>query len=625
MPAKGSKKIDTVAAELVATQKAGRPACLILGAGASVASGVPMWEAFAGEVLDALGADGSEEGDSNSNVGQLEVYVRDNPLQVDLVVDQIDEKLRSARPSRGYGYLARLVQAGYYRTIITTNWDTLLEDALHQVLPSSELLVLTRDQVDEHFMTAALKLNEHRVVVLKLHGDTKSQLRMGEGLTTRSISRSVVEALEPRLKRVHLVGHSGRDLDVLQLLFSRVEDGDVLVASPEPTNIEETLRRVSSSFVGGETSLKQPARNGMDPPRVNIGEFDHFFCQLSLSIERRLLRGEDRQGVLKGIETALLRKEEVGLSYINSSQLTRMARMFVGQVTKLNTPDVVFFINDPSAPGGMELKKRIESDLMLQGIGVGVLNIAGEGDNRSFKRSFRGPDEAAFQGQDVKSVHILDSITFSGNTLRIAREKVQEWYPSAEIRLGALVVSQMLLDRDAGREEIDRIYYDSVTDRFEIFFPWGVTQTTADFDRTFPGVDHDRVVQITRRPWGAIEVLVDQELCSVRFLTIEAGRRLSFQRHLCRDELFIALDDNIGLDVCAMDLDPNSTPFDPSVKSMVLEKGDYILVSRGIWHRTKASMDRVRLLEVSFGVYDQQYDIERLFDDFDRTHRDGAE
>ena len=183
----------------------------------------------------------------------------------------------------------------------------------------------------------------------------------------------------------------------------------------------------------------------------------------------------------------------------------------------------------------------------------------------------------------------------------------------------------MLLSKEGSVEEADRIYHESVTDRFEIFFPWGVTQTTADFDRTFPGVEGTRVVHIARRPWGAIEVLVDEELCSVRLLTIEAGRRLSFQRHLCRDELFVALDDNIGLDVCAVDLRADSSPFDPAVKSMVLERGDYILVSRGIWHRTKASMDRVRLLEVGFGVYDQQYDIERLFDDFDRIDRDGAE
>jgi ribosomal protein L16 Arg81 hydroxylase len=100
---------------------------------------------------------------------------------------------------------------------------------------------------------------------------------------------------------------------------------------------------------------------------------------------------------------------------------------------------------------------------------------------------------------------------------------------------------------------------------------------------------------------------------------------LSFQRHLCRDELFVALDDNIGLDLSVADLTAGDDAFHPSVKSMVLEKGDYVLIPRGVWHRTKASMDRVRLLEVGFGVYEQQYDIERLADDFDRVKDDGAQ
>ena len=91
---------------------------------------------------------------------------------------------------------------------------------------------------------------------------------------------------------------------------------------------------------------------------------------------------------------------------------------------------------------------------------------------------------------------------FSGNTLKIARAQVAQWYPHSEVRLGALVVSQMLLEQQKDVSETDQIYHEGVTDRFEIFFPWGVTQTTADFDRTFPGVSKDLLVHINRRPWG---------------------------------------------------------------------------------------------------------------------------
>ena len=106
---------------------------------------------------------------------------------------------------------------------------------------------------------------------------------------------------------------------------------------------------------------------------------------------------------------------------------------------------------------------------------------------------------------------------------------------------------------------------------------------------------------------------------------IEAGKKLSFQRHLCRDELFVALDDNIGLDICAEELGRDANQYDEAVKSLILEKGDYVLIPRGVWHRTKASMDRVRLLEIGFGLYDQHSDIERRWDDFEREHKDGRE
>ncbi|MBB3606383.1 mannose-6-phosphate isomerase-like protein (cupin superfamily) [Mycolicibacterium sp. BK556] len=635
MPQKIKKKrVSTVAAELLASRTALKPCSLILGAGCSVTSGVPLWEALASDLLQDLDVETDDEDTASAtSIEMLEHHIHHHPSGRDLIEAEIRQRLRQAQPSRGYRYLAELVREGFYKTIITTNWDSLLEDCLHRVLRTDDLLILTRGVIPDPQLPEILANAGDRVVVVKLHGDPITRLRMGEGVSTRSIPKNLIDALAPRMSRTHIVGSQMRDLDLLQLLFSRIEDSDVLAVSREPESLADPLRSIAQSVVGGSTPVaprgaRKPAdENEKAAQVVNVGEFDHFFCQLTLNVERRLLATKERANKLSRIEETLLRKEEIGLSYINSSQLTRMARAFVGQVTRYSTPDIVFFINDPTAPGGMELKKRIEAELVLHNINVGVLNIGGEERNRSFRRRFRGDSEVRpFNTDDheITSVHILDSITFSGNTLKIARQQVREWYPHADVRLGALVVSQMLLTKQMEEPESERIYHDSVTDRFEIFFPWGVTQTTSDFNRTFEGIEGSREVQISRRPWGAIEVLVDQEVCSVRLLTIEAGRRLSFQRHLCRDELFVALDDNIGLDVCATELSDSATVFDPAVKSMVLERGDYVLVSRGIWHRTKASMDRVRLLELGFGVYDQQYDIERLFDDFDRTGEDGA-
>lgn len=626
-----SKRVSTVAAELIAARNGHIPFCLLLGAGASISSGVKSWDAFAADILEALDIDIDDE--AGSNVEALEKHLTDTPTSRDLVSSAVEQVLSAAVPSRGYHFLAEIVRQGFYSTIITTNWDSLLETALSKVLRADEFVVLNRDHAPDHYLAQALQnAGDHRLVVLKLHGDPKSRLRMGEGLSTRSVPKALLDALGNRLRKVHVVGHSVSDKDVLQLLMMSISDSEITSVSPKQSDIDSQISGVADAFVFGDVSLnelrygrrKRAAAETGSPTKVNVGDFDHFFCQTALALERKLLSQQGER--FKQVESALLKKEETGVRYINYSKITTLTRAFVNTILADGKPDIVFFVNDPSAPGGMEVKKRIEQALADEGIRVGVIRVEGATDNRSFQRQFRGPDSPDVQESDgrVRSVHVVDSITFSGNTLRIARQQVQRWYPRAEVRIGALVVSQMLVDRAVGDSNED-IFSAAVTDRFEIFFPWGVTQTTGSFNRRFMGLTGERLVHIARRPWGAIEVLVDEEPCSVRLLTIEANKRLSFQRHLCRDELFVALDDNIGLDFSVSDLSIGDDAFHPSVKSMVLEKGDYVLIPRGIWHRTKASMDRARLLEVGFGVYDQQYDIERLADDFDRIAADGAE
>ena len=497
---------------------------------------------------------------------------------------------------------------------------------------ADEFLVLNRDSAPDHYLAKTIAASgRRRVVILKLHGDPKSRLRTGEGLTTRSIDHELLDALSGRLEKVHIVGHSVSDVDVIQLLARSIGDSEMTVVDPRPTKLNATVKTLTDHIVGGETSLatlrygrKHAALPTDATGKINVGEFDHFFCQLALALERKAIAGQQHR--MREVESAILKKEETGLRYINYSQISRLTQKFLAELRAEGAPDIVFFVNDPTAPGGMELKKRIENELEHEGVAVGVIRIEGASGNRSFERQFRGPDSPDVHPDStkVRSVHVVDSITFSGNTLNIARDQVRMWYPHAEVKIGALVVSQLLID-EGQSDQTREIYHASVTDRFEIFFPWGVTQTTAGFNRRFLALDGERLVHIARRPWGAIEVLADEEPCSVRLLTIEANRRLSFQRHLCRDELFVALDDNIGLDLSVADLTAGDDAFHPSVKSMVLEKGDYVLIPRGVWHRTKASMDRVRLLEVGFGVYEQQYDIERLADDFDRVKDDGAQ
>jgi mannose-6-phosphate isomerase len=133
------------------------------------------------------------------------------------------------------------------------------------------------------------------------------------------------------------------------------------------------------------------------------------------------------------------------------------------------------------------------------------------------------------------------------------------------------------------------------------------------------------LVEVTiPRPWGSFDVIANNALTSVRVLTIEAGRRLSLQRHHCRDELFIALDNHAAIDVCAHDPGAPAHADFRGTRTLDLNSGKSILIPRATWHRLSATGDTARVLEIAFGVYDQVEDIERLEDDYGRAFSDGS-
>lgn len=588
-------------------------ATVLLGAGASHTSGVPDWPGLAAKLCVSLALEGS---DPIATLGQ---YFEQTDADYPERKLAMQAHLSRGVPSRGYAHLAELISEGFVSTILTTNWDSLLEESLYKLMSPQDVRVMVRgDSSDEQIARAlrASKRGARGATVVKLHGDLQTGVLLLSNKEMRRFPSPLGEALSEVLSGLTMiVGQSMHDVDTMSAVLQRNDKGTLYVtrhnARKKRNELELILGRAGAQFVEGmRPSLLAPKQ------KVNLGSFDDFFTQVNLAVQRRA--AGERQTSLVQAERSILDKEKSGLGYINYSAMSDLVESFAGKVRR-ESPEAVFFVNDPTAPGGMELRRRMEGILTVP---VFEIRVEGRGNTRSHKRRVTSSPPPALSREAHGKLLVLDAITFSGNTLRLAESAVREWYPFARVQLGVLVISQQLLANEGPESWL----HETVTDRFEIFFPWGVTQLTAAFDRRFMGADDEagRVVKVSRRPWGAIEIFADAEVCSARLLTIEAQQRLSFQRHLCRDELFVALDDNIGLDICGSDLADDVDEFDPRIKSLILEKGDYVLVPRGVWHRTKASMDRVRLLEVAFGVYDQANDIERLFDSFDRAGSDGS-
>jgi mannose-6-phosphate isomerase len=113
---------------------------------------------------------------------------------------------------------------------------------------------------------------------------------------------------------------------------------------------------------------------------------------------------------------------------------------------------------------------------------------------------------------------------------------------------------------------------------------------------------------VAERPWGSFTQFVSNETVTVKTITVEAGHRLSLQRHEHRGEMWTVLDVPITVTV--------------DERTWVAQVGETVWVPRGAIHRIANSGERTgRILEVGFGFFDES-DIERIEDDYARQDED---
>lgn len=108
-----------------------------------------------------------------------------------------------------------------------------------------------------------------------------------------------------------------------------------------------------------------------------------------------------------------------------------------------------------------------------------------------------------------------------------------------------------------------------------------------------------------RRPWGAYLNLFEGEGLLVKIIEVEPGKRLSLQRHACREEHWTVIE---GLGVALIG----------GVERRI-GPGDAVAVGRGVIHRLANDGETPLLvLELQQGEC-REDDIERLDDDFGRV------
>jgi mannose-6-phosphate isomerase len=122
-----------------------------------------------------------------------------------------------------------------------------------------------------------------------------------------------------------------------------------------------------------------------------------------------------------------------------------------------------------------------------------------------------------------------------------------------------------------------------------------------DGEGTAPGNEGRRV----EKPWGHEEIWAHTDRYVGKLLVIEAGKRLSLQRHEVKDESILVREGRLRLSL---------EDADGIVREHVLGPGEYRRIPTGRIHRFEA-IDRCELVEVSTPELD---DVIRLEDDFGR-------
>jgi hypothetical protein len=158
-------RIKTLANQMKALRARGEGFVLMLGAGASLSSGVPVTVKVVADLLDKYGShltgsDPAERFDklwSSAQPDDREMYL---------------EPYLNREPAKGYQRLAELTRAGYFSRILTFNFDRLVETAFQRagMQPGDDFLTIVRGDHTNEAVVQMMDRQKPSVKLLKLHG-----------------------------------------------------------------------------------------------------------------------------------------------------------------------------------------------------------------------------------------------------------------------------------------------------------------------------------------------------------------------------------------------------------------------------------------------------------------------
>jgi hypothetical protein len=287
MGAEANAKIAALASLMQAKKKAGKPFTVLLGAGASISSGVIPTDKMIREIVDKYGPDIAGS-DFHDNFDKL--WTRSSEENRGIFLKPYLDR----QPSLGYAYLVELMRQGFIGTVITFNFDNLVEAALMNagLRDSFDYKVIVRGDYKDDRVVSMMAAPEPALKILKLHGSLRggntflfSEEEMSEypgeihdlvrRLTSADIimcgygfaDMCVVRAFSVSGESIHCVNPSGAPALLKGALFKRHSEDNV---------IDSEDGKFDAFFEQLRAAALKPSSE--PPPKPAFNPFKFFDC-----------------------------------------------------------------------------------------------------------------------------------------------------------------------------------------------------------------------------------------------------------------------------------------------------------------------------------------------------------
>jgi len=250
-------KIKNLAAIMRLKKERGETFVLMLGAGASMSSGVVRTPQLMEELLQKFGQDLNGGSRLEDRFDILWRRTTDAQRRAFL------EPYLNCKPSLGYSKLAALIEAGFFEVAVTFNFDDLVEKSLDSIGFTSFKRVIRGETIEDE-MQKLVDARDPRFKLVKLHGSLQSADHFLFDVNEMNEYPAAIASLVGHLTGGDLIicGYAFKDLCLIRAFAQR---GDSIVCV-NPTGAPRELR----GFLRDRRS---------DDLAIDLA-FDDFFDQL---------------------------------------------------------------------------------------------------------------------------------------------------------------------------------------------------------------------------------------------------------------------------------------------------------------------------------------------------------